>query len=75
MAEKLTQAQRRVLERLVKLGGAADDYDLAYPRAPLLHRLYMAKLITADGNIGFGGHLLDGKWRVTDAGRTALANL
>jgi len=68
---KLTPHQERVLKELVRRGGIASPYDLAYPTAPLLRRLRDA------GFIRQGPAPIYDEWNcnftITDNGRAALA--
>lgn len=69
----LTEAQRRVLGRLHKCGGKATNYDLAYPRSNMMHRMFMAGFIGIDGPTNaYGEPRYDGFWTLTPAGRAAL---
>lgn len=71
--KKLTQARRRVLGDLVRLGGKGTSYDLAYPRSQVTHALHMGGLIRVEGRLSWDGSpAFDGFWVITELGRKAL---
>ncbi len=48
---KLTKAQRRVLANLSRRDGKATNYELAYPRQPMMHRIFMAGWVIVEGPV------------------------
>lgn len=70
---KLTKPRRRVLKELSRRGGKATNYDLAYPRAHMMHSMFMLGWLSIEGPTdGWGEPSGDGVWLLTDAGRSAL---
>ncbi|MER9870263.1 hypothetical protein NKJ35_24350 [Mesorhizobium sp. M0136] len=69
---KLTEPRKHVLQKLRSRGGRASPYDLAYPRAHMMHLLQRGGLIAVEGSTNAWGEPTDGVYVLTDAGRTAL---
>ena len=75
MGKMLTKPRARVLKELVRRGGKATPYDLAYPRSNLMHTLFMTGLIGIEGRTdALGEPAYDGFWTITPAGRAALSS-
>lgn len=73
---QITSARRRILKELVYKGGSATPYDLAYPRASMMHALLIGGLVEAVGETNSWQEPAgDGVWRITDAGREALERI
>jgi hypothetical protein len=70
MSKKLTPPQTEVLKALVRLGGEASPYELAYPRTPMLRRLRDAGLIALGPAPSYDEFNCD--FTITDAGRAAI---